>query len=307
MASDILAGLDITDVAIIEGDRVPFDDGTEPAGDSPVELLPGLTLECLPHQELESYMDAAEPRGRNFKPTRQFGQRYSFVRRGAPGPIYEWDSDSVIQDALMLSRLVRDNSHDVFYGVRVIAEQYRDGGPQVVPADRWSAWHVSGDTARTWLSQPEAEHLGRLLPQFRAKKRWSVRVMNAMWLAEYAARAGAVVPAVIWTVSATEALLNTDRNRARRQFVQRCRGLADELHVAGITDELTGRFYTTRSVSVHGAALAGDDDHPQMVEDLGAVLLLVRVALRRCIEDADFRAIFDRDDHVREKWPVSVR
>jgi len=300
-------GVEITDIAIIEGDLAPHDDGTEPAGDPPVQLVPGLTLERLPWDQFEPYMDAAESRGHNFQPTRQFGQRYAFVRRGAPGPIYEWDSDSLIQDAVMLSRMVRDNAHDGSYAVRVISGQHRDHDRQIVPVDRWHAWHVSDDRARTWLSQSEAGDLARLLEPFRAKNRWSLRVMNALWLAEYAARAGSVVPAVIWTVSATEALLNTDRYGARRQFVQRCRGLAHELQIDGVTDDLTDRFYTARSQSVHGAALTGADDHPQMLSDLGVVLTLVRAALRHCIENAEFRATFDRDDYVRTRFPVSTR
>jgi hypothetical protein len=73
------------------------------------------------------------------------------------------DSDSLIQAALMLSRLACDSGHDVLYGVRIIDPQYRDGGPQVVPAERWNAWHISDDTARAWLSQPRPTPQASLL------------------------------------------------------------------------------------------------------------------------------------------------
>jgi hypothetical protein len=239
----------------------------------------------------------------NFKPVRQFGQRYSFVRRKAPGPIYEWDADSLIQNALAVSRLVRGNGHDAHYSVRVIdGVGTPDKGPQIVPAVRWDAWHAD-DGQRDWLSQPEAEELADLLPRFLAIDRWSVRVNNAFWLIEYAARTGFAVPAVIWTVSATEALLNTDPVAQRRQFVERCRGLAADVQVAGVTDDLTDRFYTARSESVHGATLS-DGDQPQMLADLAVMQLLVRTALRRCIEDPSFRANFNRDDAVQAKWPL---
>jgi hypothetical protein len=220
----VLAGLDITDVAIVDGDRVPDDDGTEPAGSPPVALFPGLTLEVLPYEASEAYMDAAESRGANFKPVRQFSHRYAFVRREAPGQLYHWDSDMLIQNALAMSRLIRDNNHDAHYSVRV-ADGFDSGDRQIVPGGLWEAWYTP-DGQRKWLSQEEAHALGALLQRRLALDTVPTRVGSALWLAEYGARTSFLVPACIWTLATLEALLNTDRYGLRRQFNQRCQALA---------------------------------------------------------------------------------
>lgn len=297
--------LHITDVAIVDGDRVPAADGTEPAGCPPVGLAPGLTLEVLPGTDAEAYMDAAETRGANFKPIRQFGHRYAFVRRCAPGPLYHWDPDLLIQQALAMSRLIHDNRHDARYSVRVIdGFGGPDGGRQIMAGAGWEAWHVLDDD-RKWLSQREAEMLAELLQQRLAIETLSLRVGNAMWFAEYAARASDPVPTCIWTVAALEALLNVDAYRLRRQFKERSQGLAAELGSHVITEEVTDRFYTARSKAVHGGL--GGEDPDQFLADLATMQRLLRTSLRRCIEDAGFRAIFDSDRDVATRWPVSMQ
>jgi hypothetical protein len=299
-------GLEITDVAIVDGDRVPDTDGTEPAGDPPVALVPGLTLEVLASEQAETYMDAAESRGANFKPARRFGQRYAFVRRKAPGPLYHWDPDLLIQNALAMSRLIRDNGHDAGYSVRVIEGFDGPGdGRQIMAGASWEAWYVP-DGERKWLSQQEADLLAELLRKRLAIETFSVRVQNGLWFAEYASRTPLAVAACIWTVSALEALLNTDPYRLRRQFMERCQEMADELSVDSVTADVTDRFYTARSESVHGT-MRGGDDQGQFLADLATMRRLVRTALRRSIEDASFRAIFDTDNNVATKWPVSLK
>jgi hypothetical protein len=296
--------LHISDAAIVDGDQVPDSAGTEPAGNPPVALAPRLTLEVLPGEAADTYMDAAETRGANFKPARQFGHTYAFVRRRAPGPLYQWDPDLLIQQALAMSRLVRDNRHDARYSVRVIEGFGGDGeGRQIMAGAAWEAWYVD-DGERKWLSQREAEVLAELLQKRLAMAMPSLRVGNALWFAEYAARAFDAVPTCIWTVAGLEALLNVDPYRLRRQFKERCQGLADELTIAAISEEVTDRFYMARSKGVHGAL--GGEDPQQFLADLATMQGLLRQALRRCIEDAEFRAIFDSDDDVAAHWPVSA-
>jgi hypothetical protein len=292
----------ITDVAIVHGDRVPGEDGTEPAGEPPVVLATGLTLEVLPYEQSEAYMDAAESRGSNFKPTRQFSQRYAFVRRRAPGPLYDWDPDSLIQHAIAMSRLIRDNNHDTHYSVRVV-EGFSgpEGGRQIAPGATFESWYTP-DGQRKWLSQDEAHALADLLAERLAIDTFSTRVGNALWLAEYGTRTAYLVPACIWTVATLEALLNTDRYGLRRQFNERCQALASELALDDVTDDVANRFYSARSESVHGS-LDGHD-HDQLVADQAIMQRLARATLRRCIEDPAFRATFDSRDTVATKWPV---
>jgi hypothetical protein len=302
--NEILEDVEITDVAIIEGDRVPDDDRTEPGGCPPVVLAPGLTLEVLPYEQSEAYLDAAESRGANFKAYRQFAQRYAFVRRQAPGPLFHWDPDSLIQHALAMSRLIRDNNHDARYSVRVIEGPGVPGdGKQIAPGPAWDAWFTPNEE-RKWLSQQEAEMLAVLLQQRLAIDTFSTRVGNALWFAEYSTRTPYAVAACIWIVATLEALLNTDQYRLRRQFNERCLGLASELSLDAVTSEVTNRMYTARSESVHGSL--GGEGHEQLLADLASMQLLARKALRRCIEDAAFRAIFDRREAVAAKWPVST-
>jgi hypothetical protein len=297
-------GVEMTDVAVIAGDRVPDDDGTHPAGKPPVVLAPGLTLECLPHKEVEACIDASSPAGENFKPARQFGQTYSFVRRDAPhsqGRFYQWDPDMLIQYAIALSRLVRDNAHSAEYTVRVIDH----GGTKVerVPGAHWLAWYAP-DGQRKWLSQDEAEDLAQLLQRFLVVRAGlPLRVNRGIRLSEDSARTEEYIPAVIWTVSATEALLNTDDGGLRRQFVERTQALAAELGVEGVTEPVAKAVYKARSQSVHGA-VPRIEDHDQAVLELAAMQRLIRTALRRAIEDEDFRAVFTSDAAIRMRWSV---
>jgi hypothetical protein len=57
---------------------------------------------------------------------------------------------------------------------------------------------------------------------------------------------------------------------------------------------------------VHGG-LGGGDDREQFLADLATMGRLLRTALRRCIEDAACRAIFDSDSDVATKWLVSMK
>ncbi len=81
-----------------------------PAGDPAVDLGRGLSLEKLPANEAERYMDACVPRGWDLIPARQFGQLYALVRRDAPDPDFPiFDPDETILAAVSLSRLIRPN------------------------------------------------------------------------------------------------------------------------------------------------------------------------------------------------------
>ncbi|MFN8160589.1 MAG: hypothetical protein U0R52_06030 [Solirubrobacterales bacterium] len=69
---------------------------------------------------------------------RQFGQRYSFVKEVLLEELEErhfaWDTDGTLDDALTLSRLVRDNGFSTQYAVRLL--DYEDGQRCVVYVHR---------------------------------------------------------------------------------------------------------------------------------------------------------------------------
>jgi hypothetical protein len=76
-------------------------------------------------------MNACTPRGHYFVPVRQFGQRYSFVKEvpieGLKERHFAWDTDRTLDDALTLSRLIRDNGYSTQYAARLL--DYEDGQP----------------------------------------------------------------------------------------------------------------------------------------------------------------------------------
>jgi hypothetical protein len=79
----------------------------------PVELGRSLSLDRLSDDDASLVMNACAPRGHYFVPIRRSGQRYAFVRAidldDWRDRRFHWDADGVLTDALMLSRLVRDN------------------------------------------------------------------------------------------------------------------------------------------------------------------------------------------------------
>src|SRR3712207_6659741 len=52
-----------------------------PAGEPSIAIGDDMTVERLPHEDVELVMNACTPRGHFFYAVRQFAQRYSFVRR----------------------------------------------------------------------------------------------------------------------------------------------------------------------------------------------------------------------------------
>ena len=90
--------------------------------EGPVDLGNGVMLERLRDDDVaEQVIHASTPRGLNHEPMRQFGQLYSFWREIPEGEwngqgMYDWDTTQAIGEAIVISRLVRDNAHRL--GVR---------------------------------------------------------------------------------------------------------------------------------------------------------------------------------------------
>src|ERR1044072_1220255 len=78
-----------------------------------LDLGGGIVIRELDQDTAELVMNACTPRGHYFVPVRQFGQRYSFVKEVPLDELderhYAWETDGTLDDALTLSRLVRDN------------------------------------------------------------------------------------------------------------------------------------------------------------------------------------------------------
>jgi hypothetical protein len=125
-------------------------------------------------------------------------------------------------------------------------------------------------------------------------------------------------------ISGLEALLKVGRDRLQQQFVQRTTALADELSIDGVTGEFCKRMYGARSDWVNGshvqlfgppiAVIPGEpeiveapetDEERSTVSEVAKLQDLLRVAVRRCAEDATFRATFTSDEAIRQRWPAS--
>ena len=88
-----------------------------PAGDPPAELGRGLSIQQLAADVVEVVMNACQPRGHYYIAERQYRCRYAFVLEQPLSEAHaaRWDHEQVIRDALVLSRLVRDNGHSTEY------------------------------------------------------------------------------------------------------------------------------------------------------------------------------------------------
>jgi hypothetical protein len=291
----------------------------------PFDLGRGLVIDRLSNEDADLVMNACMPRGHNFSPHRQFGQRYTFVRAYGPEEFaerpYRWDPDGLITDAFMMSRLVRDNAYSTEYAARII--DYDDGEQVVVPALTVESAHAYRlRRNRDWLDDEDAKAVRALLACW-----WALddalpeRCRRAAWRIEYASwlRWGDVVLPIL--VSGLEALLKTERGFATRQFKTRVPMLAEEAGVDGVTHDLCERIYDTRSEWVHGARVrlfAGPAEghadgeagpHSGEEADRFAEIRLMqdvlRAAVRRAVEDEDFRRVFGSDDAIRSRWPLA--
>lgn len=294
----------------------------------PVDLGRDLRIDHLDYDEAELVMNACTPRGHFFAPIRQFSQSMAFVRdisldswRERP---YHWDRDGVIRDALMLSRLVRDNSQSTQFAARIA--NFADGEQTVVytiASETKHAYRLRRD--RDWLDRDEGIQLRELLRAY-----WNLgdslpeRVRRAMWRTEYASWLRWADLALPILVGGLESLLKTDRHPSTGQFTARVLALAAELGFEGITREFCERMYEARSEWVHSAhvrlfstgleaeqaAQQGASEGPatdaqaQAVTDIARVQDVLRRAVRMCIEDKTFRDVFANNGRIRTRWPL---
>lgn len=217
-----------------------------------VELGGGITVEELDQDLAELVMNACTPRGHYFVPVRQFGQRYSFVKE-VPLEEWEerhfaWDTNGTLDDALTLSRLVRDNGYSTEYAARLI--DYEDGQRCVVYVpyrEDKTIYRLS--RGREWLDAAEGRELAALLATYwECHEDLPPRVREAMWRMAFGPRirwADMLIPIL---VSGLEALLKIGRRDLTEQFRRRVPALADDLDVDGMTEDLAEQLYEGRSI-----------------------------------------------------------
>jgi hypothetical protein len=292
----------------------------------PVNLGRGIRLEHIDRADAQLVQFACQPRGHYFFPVGAPNQVYSFVRSMPPSEHdahpYRWDPDGVLNDALSLCRLIRDNGFSKQYAARI--NDYADGEQQVVYlpwAEDAIIWRLHRH--REYLAGPEAEELAQLLAAY-----WEIgealpgRVSRAFWRADYAPRFRWADLVLSFVVSALEALLTVEQTKFTRNFKRRAAALANELGVEEVDQAFCERMYRARSEWVHGSRVslfappapgemetpgpAGPESKSDLSKLSEVALLqdLLRKALRRCIEDSKLRAVFSNDEAIQERWPV---
>ena len=285
-----------------------------------IELGRDVFIERLDDETTELVMNACQPRGHYFFPIRQFGRIYSFVRHLSASEHEEnpfgWDPDGLLQHALMFSRLIRDNGYSTQYAARIT--DYEDGEQQVVYLP-WSQdatiFRLRRD--REYLDGPEAKELAVVLDAYwQAMDTLPSRVEEAIWRVAITPRFQNGKAVNSYLCGGLEALLKTKQGPVTQQFKQRVRSLASELGVEGIDKDFLKRIYKERSDWVHGSipvyvpAAPGTlpDGEAEIADpeiDLADIALLqdlLRAAVRRCVEDTDFRATFASDKTIRSRW-----
>jgi hypothetical protein len=283
---------------------------------SEVELGDGVKLLSLPGEEADEIMNACTPCGVNFNPIRQFSQRYSFVRNRTIEEVddsyFNPDEDGRLYDALSLSRLIRDHGFSLQYTARVVDHE---NGKRTI------AYRASSEGAaayrltpgREWLDGPEAAELADLLAAQRSAELPN-RVTRAMWRSEYATRIGWADVMLPTLIGGLEALLKVGRGQLTAQFKHRATAVAAELGVDGVSKSLCARMYDGRSDWVHGSHVqlfdragghgATDAEEQRVLHEIATMRDLLRTAVRRAIEDPEFRAIFTDNDAIEMRWPA---
>lgn len=292
-----------------------------PPVEEAVNLGNGVVIERLRGDDGElpnQVMDSSSAAGLNYRPIRQFGQLYSFWREVPrdewDGPqMHSWDTTQAIGEALALSRFVLDNAHSLEFVGRVLDRS--DGHRQIACSlgyDGRIAYRARKD--RFWLTTAEAEALRQLLAQYRAvKEALPDRVQRALWHADRSCYSRYINEAVGNIVTGFEALLNTGEGEPiAAQFVKRSHALAAEVGVE--TSRSYWRWvYDVRSKAVHGAEAmlvvpAGWDettgDPPRDVARVAQAQDVLRLALRKAIDDEGFRGVFESEESIRQRFPL---
>lgn len=287
------------------------------------DLGHGLSLVRLSHDEAELVMNASSPRGHFYIPVRQFGQRYSFVSEVDLAAYQErpfgWDTDQRLGASIAMSRLVRDSAHCAEFAGRLI--DYEDGEQQVVPLYGFEfrlAYRLKQD--RGWLDAAEAAELAALVDAYLSvEPNWPTRVRRAINSCDRASQLPYLSESQPRLVTGLEALLSTHSTQLTKLFRERVYALAQDLGIEGLSKTLLDRMYKARSQAYHGSEVrlfSGDPEAPRGVlspsqqRAVNETILLqqvLRSAVRKTIEDADFRALFDDDAAIRDRWPVRVR
>jgi hypothetical protein len=263
----------------------------------------------LDRDTYEKALDACEAPGYQLgKPNRQYGQRYTLVREQhvEDHDSWNWDSDEMLQTAIVFSRLIHPTSIGLAHTARMIYEADEQTIREIVPGPitGTGAYAFVGviDGYRDWLTDTDVEQLHQLL--LHDPRSLPRRVKRALWHFEYASRTD--VLDVRWTLVATalESLVHTDRQRSTRQFTRRVSAMAAEAH-ANLSEADAETAYDLRSSLAHGQGLGSRGSNVQRVTGLYYQMeTALRFTILHALRDSNFRHVFEEDDRIRQRWLI---
>jgi hypothetical protein len=263
-------------------------------------LGPDLWVGHLPKGvALEVLMDACEPAGHNFRPIRQYGCRYSVVRKleSDSYPSYSWDEDLSLSRILFLSRLIHPTTISSHYSARLIFEndELKTIIPGRVQGVGTYVWLVA-KTWRDWLTVGEGERLAAAIPLYSVNA--PERVRRARGHLDHSFHSFYLDQKTASIVAAFESLLKIGRQHLTRQFVTRAQQLA-KLCGESISAKDAEQLYDDRSSYVHGAGVAWSDIDDELIARYQRFERTIRAALFRASTDKIFAGYFGSDDSVR--------
>ena len=314
----------VRDIAIVPTgtDDAPVEDYRDHPPVRSVDLGHDLWIGQLSDDDYKLMMASCVPRGHFFFGVPQWGQRYAITHVVDAAEYerrpYGWDESGRLFFVLALSRFVRDNAHCMEFAGRLV--DHEDGERQVIPLTGFEsrlAYRYGRD--RDWLDAADATELRVLLDRFlQVEPEWPSRVRRGIRNCERASQTPYLSESQPRVVTGLEALLNTNAGYVSKQFRDRVRSLAVELGIDGVSGRLLDRMYDFRSKAYHGDEIhlvSGDpknqpeiaEQHRQLVAEASLLQRVLRGAVRKAIEDADFRSVFEEEERVRQRWPVRVR
>jgi hypothetical protein len=145
------------------------------------------------------------------------------------------------------------------------------------------------------------------MPWVSSKKPMHARVHRAYWYHEYAMRSYYLDARWTLAVSGLEALVNVEPQNVTQKFSNRVAQIADEFKIQLSVDELR-KAYALRSKLAHGESflfnLETKLSKEAQREIYGKLELVLRRAVRRCLEDETFGNFFRDGEAVKKRWKV---
>lgn len=283
--------------------------------ESPMEIIPEVTIEPVDSEFANAVMDACERRGENFQPYRQWGSPYGFFRRPTrkeESKGLSLDPDSLLYVCIALSRLVHPTAVGFEYASRI--REWVNGARQIVPNtdNRTNPYSFVQHTNENWLNPSDVPAISRLAKSYLAD-RPPTRVRSALWHYDSAAHSYYLDTRWLELTIALEGLVHIHDERiptgkAKQRwvgstecFVKRLSGLGKIDSALSISEYDLTEIYDKRSLVAHGGFPGMDPATSALYEKLDT---FVRAVLRKAVEDPTFAAVFSTHTSIQTALPI---